>query len=606
MKPPEKIRNLAIIAHIDHGKTTLIDALLKEANIFRENEDIPERIMDSYELEKERGITIFAKHTSLTYRDIKINLIDTPGHSDFSGEVERVLGMCNSVLLLIDAKEGPMPQTRFVLSKALKMGLCPIVVMNKIDRPNTSPEEALDKTFDLFVELGATDEQLDFLYCYVSALKGYALNDLQDEKKDLTPLFEMILEKAPPPSGRLDMPFLMQASSLSYNDFLGQGATGRILEGKIKKGTSLTLVDASGHPSSFKVTRIEGHIGLNKVEINEAGVGDIVSIFGAGEMMIGDTLCDPNHIKQLPKVELGQPTLSVEIEVNSGPFAGKEGKHVTINKIRKRLYREKKSNISLKVTEIPGREEAIAISGRGELHLSILMEAMRRENFEFLVSKPKVIFKMIHGEKHEPIEHTHIEVPDIFSGAIIEELSRRKGQMHSLSTNEHQITTLEFYLPTRGLIGYRNEFLTMTKGQGILTSIFHSYAPYKGTIPARKHGVLISINEGKTTTYAAFNLQSRGSLFVKPSDPVYEGMIVGKNNRENDLVVNMTKEKQLTNVRASGSDENLLLTPPICLTLEQAMDFIQEDEFIEVTPKSIRLRKKMLKENERKRKPSQG
>ncbi len=601
MQSPEKIRNLAIVAHIDHGKTTLMDALLKETNMFRENEEIPERVMDSYELEKERGITIFAKHTSLSYLDLKINLIDTPGHSDFSGEVERVLGMCNSVLLLIDAKEGPMPQTRFVLSKALKIGLCPIVVMNKIDRPNVLPEEALDKTFDLFVKLGATDEQLDFPYCYASALKGYALKNLQDEKKDLTPLFEMIVNKVPPPSGRLDMPFLMQASTLSYSDFLGQGATGRILEGTIKKGDPFVLVDKSGHPSPFKVTRIEGYVGLNKVEIHEAGVGDIVSISGAGEVMIGDTLCDPNHITQLPKVELTEPTLSVEIEVNSGPFAGKEGKHITMNKIRERLYREKKSNISLKVTEIPGRENAISIAGRGELHLSILMEAMRREGFEFLVSKPKVIFKTIDGQTYEPIEETHIEVPDAFSGTIIKELSRRRGKMHFLSTNEHQITMIHFYLPTRGLIGYRNEFLTVTKGLGILTSIFHSYAPHKGEIPSRKQGVLISTNEGKATAYAAFNLQSRGSLFVKPTDPVYEGMVIGKNSRDNDLVVNITKEKQLTNVRASGSDENPLLTPPTLLTLEQAIDFIQEDEFVEVTPKSIRLRKKELKENKRKR-----
>jgi len=602
MYSPEKIRNLAIIAHIDHGKTTLMDALLRQANIFRENEAVPERVMDSYELEKERGITIFAKHTSLVVEDFKINLIDTPGHADFSGEVERVLGMVNSVLLLIDAQEGPMPQTRFVLSRALKMGLNPIVVVNKIDRPNATPEAALDKTFDLFVELGASDEQLDFAYCFVSALEGYAINDLNDQKKDLQPLFKLILDKVPAPPGRPDLPFLMQASTLSYNDYLGRQATGRILEGIIKKGDSFTLIDKDGHPANFKVTRIDGYLGLNKVEMEEAGVGDIVSISGAPEVMIGDTLCDPKNIKQLPSIELGEPTLSVEIQVNSGPFAGKEGKHVTMNKIRDRLAREKKSNISLKVEEVAGREDAIRISGRGELHLSILMEAMRREGFEFLVSKPQVILKTIDGVKNEPIESTHIEVPEEFSGSIIEELNRRKGEMHFFNTNEHGITTIQFYLPTRGLIGYRNEFMTATKGLGILTSIFHDYAPHKGEIPSRKNGALVSLSEGKVTAYACFNLQDRGSLFVKPTDPVYEGMIVGENSRDNDLTVNITREKQLTNVRASGTDESLTLTPPRKLTLEQAIDFIQDDEFVEVTPHSIRLRKKHLKESDRKRK----
>ena len=602
MYSPEKIRNLAIIAHIDHGKTTLMDALLRQANIFRENEEVPERVMDSYELEKERGITIFAKHTSLIFDDFKINLIDTPGHADFSGEVERVLGMVNSVLLLIDAQEGPMPQTRFVLARALKMGLNPIVVVNKIDRPNATPDAALDKTFDLFVELGASDEQLDFAYCFVSALEGYALHDLSDPKKNLQPLFKLIVDKVPPPPGRHDLPFLMQASTLSYNDYLGRQATGRILEGSIKKGHPFALIDKDGHPTHFKVTRIDGYLGLSKVEMEEAGVGDIVSISGAPEVMIGDTLCDPNHIQQLPSIELGEPTLSIEIQVNSGPFAGKEGKHVTMNKIRNRLAREKKSNISLKVEEVTGREDAIRVSGRGELHLSILMEAMRREGFEFLVSKPQVILKTIDGTKQEPIESTHIEVPEEFSGSIIEELNRRKGEMHFFNTNKHGITTIQFYLPTRGLIGYRNEFLTATKGLGILTSIFHSYAPHKGAIPSRKNGALVSLSEGKVTAYACFNLQGRGSLFVKPTDPVYEGMIIGENSRDNDLIVNITREKQLTNVRASGTDESLILTPPRVLTLEQAIDFIQDDEFVELTPHSIRLRKKQLKESDRKRK----
>lgn len=602
MYPAEKIRNLAIVAHIDHGKTTLMDALLKQANTFRENEAVPERVMDSYELEKERGITIFAKHTSLIFDDFKINLIDTPGHADFSGEVERVLGMVNSVLLLIDAQEGPMPQTRFVLSRALKMSLCPIVVVNKIDRPHATPELALDKTFDLFVELGATDKQLDFPYCFVSALEGYALKDLNDPKENLHPLFHLIIDQVPPPPGRDDLPFLMQASTLTYNDYLGRQATGRILEGSIKKGETFSLINKEGHPTSFKVTRIDGYLGLHKVEMEEAGAGDIVSISGAPEVMIGDTLCDPSQMQQLPRIELGEPTLSVEIQVNSGPFVGTDGKHVTMNKIRERLNKEKKSNISLRVKEASGREDAIDVAGRGELHLSILMEAMRREGYEFLVSKPQVIFKTIEGIKQEPIEQAHIEVPEEFSGTVIEELSRRKGEMHFFNTNEHGITTIQFYLPTRGLIGYRNEFLTVTKGLGILTSVFHAYAPYKGEIPSRKRGALVSINQGKVTAYACFNLQDRGTLFVKPTDEVYEGMIVGENNRDHDLTVNITREKQLTNVRSSTADESLILIPHKALTLEQAIDFIEEDEFVEVTPVSIRLRKKKLKESDRKRK----
>ncbi|MCB1110925.1 MAG: translational GTPase TypA, partial [Chlamydiia bacterium] len=553
--------------------------------------------MDSYELEKERGITIFAKHTSLFVDDYKINVIDTPGHADFSGEVERVLGMVNCVLLIVDAGEGPMPQTRFVLSRALKMGLSPIVVFNKIDKPHADPENALNKTFDLFVELGANDEQLDFVYCYTSAIGGYAFMNEGDPRENMRPLFDLIIDKVPDPPGNLEVPFLMQASTISHSDFLGRQATGRILEGQIKKGDRFTLVEKSGHPTNHKVTRIDGYHGLRKVELEEAGVGDIVSISGAPDVMIGDTLCDPNHVQQLPLIELGEPTLSVEISVNSGPFVGRDGKHVTMNKIRDRLLHEKRSNISLKVEELEGREDAIQVAGRGELHLSILIEAMRREGYEFLVSKPRVILKD-NGE--EPMEHTHIEVPEEFSGTVIEELNRRKGEMRNFHTNEHNITTIEFSLPTRGLIGYRNEFLTVTRGLGILTSVFDSYGPYRGGIAGRKNGALISMNQGKVTAYACFNLQSRGTIFVKPGDDVYEGMIIGENSRDNDLVVNITREKQLTNVRASGSDESLILTPPTVLTLEQAIDFIQEDEYVEVTPKYIRLRKRVLSESQRK------
>ncbi len=602
MFSPKKIRNIAIIAHIDHGKTTMLDGLLKQSNIFRDNEKIPERAMDSYDQEKERGITIFAKHTSLFFEDFKINIIDTPGHADFSGEVERVLGLVNSVLLLVDAQEGPMPQTRFVLSQALKMGLRPIVVLNKIDRPHADPDRALNLTFDLFVELGATDEQLDFPGCYASGLGGFAIRDLKDPKVDMRPLFELIIEKVPHPPGSLELPFLMQATTLSYDEFVGRQACGRILEGTIKKGQNLIRVDKNGHPSQHKIVRVEGYLGLKKVEMEEAGVGDIVSLSGIPEIMIGDTLCEPGHVVQLPPITLAEPTLSIEMMVNSSPMVGRDGKHVTMNKIRDRLMMEKKANISLKIEEIASREDAIRICGRGELHLAVLIEAMRREGYEFALSKPQVILKTIDNVEHEPIESVHIEVPQEFSGSVIEELSRRKGEMKSLHTNEHDITLMEFAVPTRGLMGYRNEFMTATRGLGILTSIFDNYSPWKGTIPGRTRGVLISNCAGKTTGYACFSVQERGFLFVEPGDEVYEGMVVGENSRENDLVVNVTRGKQLTNVRAAGSDENIILVPPRKFTLEQAIDFIQDDELIEVTPHFIRLRKRYLTENERKRK----
>ncbi len=602
MYTPNKIRNIAIIAHIDHGKTTLLDSLLKQSNIFRDNELVSERMMDSYDQEKERGITIFAKHTSLFFEDYKINIIDTPGHSDFSGEVERVLGLVNCVLLLVDANEGPMPQTRFVLSQALKIGLRPVVVLNKIDRPNADPERALNLTFDLFVELGATDEQLDFPICYASGLSGFATRKLEDPRVDMRPMFELVIEVVPPPPGNIDLPFLMQATTLSYDNFLGREACGRILEGKIRKGAQITRVDSHGAATQHKVVRIEGYLGLKRVEMDEAGVGDIVNIAGIPEIMIGDTLCAPDHIVQLPPITLAQPTLSIDIMVNNSPFVGKDGKHVTMNKIRDRLYQEKRANITLKIEEIPGREDAMRVAGRGELHLSVLIEAMRRENFEFTLSKPQVILKEEAGQTLEPFEIAHIEVPHAYSGLVIEELSRRKGEMRALSTNEHNITTLEFFIPTRGLMGYRNEFMTVTRGLGILTSVFDSFEPHKGPIPGRIRGVMISACLGKSTPYALFNLQERGTLFCNPGDEVYEGMVVGENSRDNDIVVNVAKEKHLTNVRASGSDENVILTPPRRFTLEQAIDFIADDELIEVTPNFIRLRKRYLTENERKRK----
>ncbi len=601
MHDPKKIRNIAIIAHIDHGKTTLLDNLLKQGNIFREHEKVPERVMDSYDQEKERGITIFAKHTCVYFEDFKINIIDTPGHADFSGEVERVLGMVNSVLLLIDAQEGPMPQTRFVLSQALKMGLRPIVVLNKIDRPHANPDRALNLAFDLFLELGANDEQLDFPYIYASGFNGYAIEKIGDEPKDLKPLFKLILEKAPAPSGNLDLPFLMQAATLSYDEYVGRQACGRILEGKIKKHDVVMRVDRMGNHTTHKIVRIEGHLGLKEIELEDAGAGDIVVLSGVPEIEIGDTLCDPSEVRQLPPITLAEPTVSVEFLVNTSPFVGRDGKHVTMNKLRERLLKEKRANISLKIEEIPGRDDAIQVCGRGELHLAVLIEAMRREGYEIGISKPKVITKEVDGVLLEPMERVHVEVPENFSGTVIEDLSKRKGEMRSLETSEHGLTTMQFLVPTRGLMGYRNDFLTRTSGLGVLTSIFESFGPWKGEMAGRSRGVLISNSSGKANGYALFNLQERGSLFVKPGDEVYEGMVVGEHARDNDLVVNATKAKQLTNVRAAGSDENIILTPPRKFTLEQAIDYIADDELVEVTPHFIRLRKVHLNEIDRKR-----
>jgi GTP-binding protein len=601
MHDPQKIRNIAIIAHIDHGKTTLLDNLLKQGHIFREHEKIPERVMDSYDQEKERGITIFAKHTCVNYKDYKINIIDTPGHADFSGEVERVLGMVNCVLLLVDAQEGPMPQTRFVLSQALKMGLRPIVVLNKIDRPHANPDRALNLTFDLFLELGANDEQLDFPYIYASGFNGYAIDKIGDEPKDLTPLFEMILKKAPAPSGNLELPFLMQAATLSYDEYVGRQACGRILEGQNNKNDMVTRVDRNGNHTNHKIVKIEGHLGLKEIEIDNAGAGDIVVLSGIPEIEIGDTLCDPSQIVQLPPITLAEPTVSVEFMINTSPFVGRDGKHVTMNKLRDRLMKEKRANISLKIEEIPNRDDAIRVCGRGELHLAVLIEAMRREGYEIAISKPKVITKEVDGVLMEPMERVHVEVPENFSGTVIDDLSRRKGEMRSLETSEHGLTTMQFLVPTRGLMGYRNDFLTRTSGLGILTSIFEIFAPWKGDMASRPRGVLISSNAGKANGYGLFNLQDRGSLFVKPGDEVYEGMVVGEHSRDNDLIVNATKSKQLTNVRAAGSDENIILTPPRRFTLEQAIDYIADDELVEVTPNFIRLRKVHLTENERKR-----
>lgn len=601
MQKVEKIRNIAIIAHIDHGKTTLLDELLKQANIFRENQVVRERVMDSYDQEQERGITIFAKHTSIDYEGYKINIIDTPGHADFSAEVERVLGMVDCVLLIVDAQDGPMPQTRFVLSKALKMGLKPIVVINKIDRPSADPDRVLNETFDLFVELGAEHDQLDFQYAYASAINGYAYRELDKPGTDLKPLFDLIVSGAPAPEGDLEKPLLMQAVSISHDDFLGRQFSGKILQGKVRKGDFIMHINKAGEQKKLPVTRVEGHLGLQKIEVEEASAGDIACISGVENVLIGDTICDPVDITVLDPIEMEEPTISIDILVNDGPFCGKSGKHVTMNKIRDRLDKEKRSNVSYEFTESKEDQSKITISGRGELHLAILLEAMRRESFEFCVSKPQVILKVIDGVKQEPIVKVFIEVPEEYSGAVIEQLSQKKGEMQHLNTDEHKITTMEFLIPKRGIMGYRNEFLTTTRGLGIMTSLFHSYEPWKGDIKGRARGVLISLLSGKANAYAIFNLEDRGSFFIAPGQEVYEGMVVGEHNRDNDLIVNVVKGKKLTNVRASGTDENIVLAPPRKFILEDAICYIADDELMEVTPDFLRLRKKYLTENERKR-----
>jgi GTP-binding protein len=587
--PPEKIRNLAIIAHIDHGKTTLLDCLLNQANLFAAHEKVVERMMDSYDQERERGITIFSKHTAITYEGTTINIIDTPGHADFAGEVERVLGMVGSVLLVVDAREGPMPQTRFVLSKALQIGLNPIVVLNKIDRPGAEPDRVLDETFDLFVELGATDEQLDFAHCYTSAIQGYAKKEIDDVSDNMRPLFDLIVERVPPPSGDPEAPFLMQVSTIGYDDFLGRKACGRILQGTVRKGDQVVHVDRDGKEKLSKLTLVQGYLGLKQIELDEASAGDIVNLAGIENVTIGDTFCSPAQVKQLPPIAIEEPTVAIKIAINSSPFVGKEGKHVTFNKLRERLEREARANITYGIDL--SAQDSITVAGRGELHLAILIEAMRREGYEMSLLKPQVITKQVDGVLHEPIQRAHVEVPQDYSGGVIEELSRRKGEMQSLHTDEHGITRTDFLIPMRGLMGYRNQFLTMTRGDGILTAIFDHYAPWKGEIPGRKLGALVATDAGKATAYSIFNMQPRGTIFVKPGDPVYKGMVVGEHNRDNDLPVNIIKEKKLTNVRASGTDENPILTPPRVFTLEQAIDWIKDDELIEVTPLSIRLSK---------------
>ncbi len=596
---PQNIRNIAIIAHVDHGKTTLVDAMLKQSGVFRENQVITERIMDSNDLEKERGITILSKNLSIHHGDIKINIVDTPGHADFGGEVERVLKMVDSVLLLVDAFDGPMPQTRFVLKKSLDLGLRPIVVINKIDRPGARPEQVVDMVFDLFCELNANEEQLDFPMIFTSAKAGYARRELSDDTTDLEPLFQMIKERVAPPIANPEAPFQLLVTNIDHNDYIGRIATGKIFNGHVDAGETVALIKRDGSVKRGRISKLLGYEGLKQVEVDEASAGDIVTIAGFDEVGIGETFAAADQPQALPYVSIDEPTLSMNFIVNSSPFAGREGKFVTSRNIRERLTKELRTNVSLRV-EDTDNTDTFKVSGRGELHLSILIENMRREGFELAVSKPEVIFREIEGERCEPMEYLVIDVPEEYQGTVIEKLGTRKAEMVSMQPMDG-VTRLEFVVPARGLIGFRTEFLTDTRGTGVMTHTFHDYAPYKGPIPGRKNGVLIALEAGESVGYSLFGMQDRGILFIGPGVEVYEGMVIGQHAKENDLVVNVCKGKKLTNVRASGSDEAIRLTPPRLLSLEQALEYIEEDELVEVTPQAIRLRKKFLNANERKK-----
>lgn len=593
----KNIRNIAIIAHVDHGKTTLVDALLKQSHVFRENEQVAERVMDSGDIEKERGITILSKNTSVMYNGVKINIVDTPGHADFGGEVERVLKTVDGVLLLVDAFEGPMPQTREVLKKALALNLKPIVVINKIDRPGAEPEKALDKVIELFIELNASDEQLDFPVIYASAKNGIAKMDLADESDSITCIFDTIIDKIEPPTCDMDGTMQMLVSNIDYDDYLGRIAIGRIERGKIKNGMPVSICKQEKNTQG-KIAKLFTYMGLKRVEVDEVDAGDIVAISGIPDISIGDTICDLSNPEKIPFVNIDEPTVSMTFSVNNGPFAGKEGEFVTSRHIRDRLFKELERNVSLRVKETAS-PDSFEVCGRGELHLSVLIEEMRREGYELLVSRPKVIYKEIDGVKCEPIEDLVVNVPDDAIGTVIEKLGRRKAEMKNMEPAEAGHTKIEFKIPARGLIGYRTEFLTDTKGTGTMNSIFDCYEPYKGDIQARTRGVLVAFEQGTSITYGLYNAQLRGELFIGPGVEVYEGMIVGINSRNEDISINVCKEKHLTNTRASGSDDALRLVPPIQLSLEKAIEFIAEDELVEVTPKNIRLRKVILNNKDR-------
>jgi len=595
------VRNLAIIAHVDHGKTTLVDGLLHQAGTFRRGEVVSERAMDSNDQERERGITILAKCTAITWNGIRCNLVDTPGHADFGGEVERVLGMVDSVLLLVDAYEGPMPQTRFVTKKALALGLRPIIVINKIDRPGADPDGTLNAVFDLFVALGATDEQLDFPVIYASGREGFAIRHLSDERTDLGPLLDLIIEKVPLPPGDIEAPLAMQAATLAYDDYLGYLAIGRVETGRCKMGDRVLLIRRDGKKEEFRVQKVLGFQGLKRFELAEAAAGDIVAITGMQELNVGETITEIERPRQLPPLEVDEPTISMEFMANDGPFSGTEGKYVTSRNLRDRLFREVKSNVALRVTETddPG---IFKVAGRGELHLSVLIETMRREGYELCVSQPQVIFQddPVKG-KQEPYEEVVVDVEDTYSGAVIEELGRRAGKMQEMHPSGEGRVRMEYLVPARGLIGYRSQFLTDTRGTGVFYHQFAHYGDYAGDLRGRLNGVLIVQEAGETNAYALFYLQERGTMLVNPQEKVYPGQIVGIHQRDNDLVVNPNKKKALNNIRTTAADEKLVLTPPRLLTLEAALEFINDDELVEATPKSIRVRTRVLDHNARKR-----
>ncbi|MCZ2723614.1 translational GTPase TypA [Marinomonas sp. 15G1-11] len=596
-----KLRNVAIIAHVDHGKTTLVDKLLSQSGTLDRKDVDSERIMDSNDQEKERGITILAKNTAIRWNDYRINIVDTPGHADFGGEVERVLSMVDCVCLLVDAVDGPMPQTRFVTSKAFEQGLRPIVVINKVDRPGARPDWVMDQVFDLFDSLGATEEQLDFPVIYASAINGQAGDDPENLSDDMTPLYQMIVDSVPAPDVDPDGPFQMQISALDYDSYVGVIGVGRITRGSLSPNQQVVIKSADGSERKGKVLNVKGYLGLERIDTDLAGAGDIVCINGIDKLSISDTLCDPTCVEALPALSVDEPTVSMNFIVNDSPFAGKEGKYVTTRNIKDRLDQELIHNVALRVKEGDTPDKFI-VSGRGELHLSVLIETMRREGFEMGVSRPEVVTKEIDGKLCEPFEQVVIDVEDQHQGSIMEELGLRKGELTNMEPDGKGRTRLEFMMPSRGLIGFRGLFLTLTSGSGILTSVFDHYGPVKdGQVQSRKNGVLVSMLTGKTAAYSLFNLQSRGRMFLGHAVEVYEGQIIGIHSRDNDLAVNPVKGKQLTNVRASGTDEALTLTPPIRHTLEQALEFIEDDELVEVTPESIRLRKKLLTENERKR-----
>ncbi|MBK1692563.1 translational GTPase TypA [Ectothiorhodospira mobilis] len=597
----DKLRNIAIIAHVDHGKTTLVDKLLQQSGTLDARAQVVERMMDSNALEKERGITILAKNTALDWNGYRINVVDTPGHADFGGEVERVLSMVDSVLLLVDAVDGPMPQTRFVTAKAFAMGFKPIVVINKIDRPGARPHWVVDQIFDLFDRLGADEDQLDFPVVYCSALRGFAGLEHDVTEGDMTPLFQTIVDRVPPPAVDPDGPFQLQVSSLDYNTYQGLLGIGRITRGKVRTNTAVKVMDREGNVRNGRILQILGFRGLERVEVPEAGAGDIIAFSGMEELYISDTLCDPAAVEPLKALTVDEPTVNMTFQVNTSPFAGRDGKYVTSRNLRERLMEELKHNVALRVEDTDDPDK-FRVSGRGELHLSILIENMRREGYELGVSRPEVIVREKDGVKEEPYEMVTVDVEEEHQGAIMEKLGARRGEMLDMIPDGKGRVRLDFRVPSRGLIGFQTEFLTATSGTGILHHVFDSYGPYRpGAVAPRNNGVLIANGAGKALGFALFNLQDRGRMFIGPGEEVYEGMIIGIHSRDNDLVVNPLKAKQLTNIRAAGSDENIILTPPMRLSLEQALEFIEDDELVEVTPGAIRLRKKLLLEHERKR-----